>query len=94
MLTNGQIEHYREKGYLGVEGVFSADEVAELARVTDEFVDQSRGVTEHTDAFDLEPDHTPEAPRLRRLKGPVKRHEVYERALGSRARELTTAGCA
>ena len=34
MLTNDQVEHYREKGYLGVEGVFSAAEVAELARVT------------------------------------------------------------
>ncbi|MFP6646792.1 MAG: phytanoyl-CoA dioxygenase family protein [Candidatus Latescibacterota bacterium] len=81
MLTNGQVEHYRERGYLGVEGVFSAAEVAELARVTDEFVDQSREFTEHTDAFDLEPDHTPEAPRLRRLKGPVRRHAVYDRAL-------------
>ena len=56
MLTNDQVEHYREKGYLGIEGVFSAAEVAELARVTGEFVDQSREFTEHTDAFDLDTD--------------------------------------
>jgi hypothetical protein len=41
MLTKDQVESYREKGYLGVEGVFDAGEVAELQRVTDEFVDKS-----------------------------------------------------
>ncbi|HJP30215.1 MAG TPA: phytanoyl-CoA dioxygenase family protein [Candidatus Latescibacteria bacterium] len=81
MLTKDQVEHYRVKGYLGVEGVFSATEVAELGSVTDEFVEQSRQVTEHTDVFDLEPDHTPEFPKLRRLKSPVQSHEVYKRAL-------------
>ena len=79
-LTKDQIEFYREKGYLGVEGVFSAAEVEELQRVTDEFVDKSRSVTEHNDVFDLEPDHTPELPKLRRLKSPASQHEVYDRA--------------
>ncbi len=81
MLTKEQIEHYHSRGYLGVEGVFTAAEVAELGRVTDEFVEQSRAFTQHTDIFDLEPDHTPEAPKLRRLKGPVQVHDVYDRAL-------------
>ena len=80
-LTEDQIEFYREKGYLGVEGVFSAAEVGELQRVTDEFVEKSRTVTEHDDVFDLEPDHTPEFPKLRRLKYPPRQHEVYDRAL-------------
>jgi ectoine hydroxylase-related dioxygenase (phytanoyl-CoA dioxygenase family) len=81
MLTKDQVEHYRARGYLGVEGVFTTAEVAELARVTDEFVEQSRAFTEHTEIFDLEPDHTPETPKLRRLKSPVKAHDVYNRAL-------------
>ena len=80
-LTSDQIEFYREKGYLGVEGVFSAAEVEDLQRVTDEFVEKSRSVTEHDDIFDLEPDHTPEFPKLRRLKTPARHHEVYDRAL-------------
>ena len=80
-LTKDQIEFYREKGYLGVEGVFSTAEVEELQRVTDEFVEKSRSVTEHDDVFDLEPDHTPEFPKLRRLKYPPSQHEVYDRAL-------------
>ncbi|MXX25609.1 MAG: phytanoyl-CoA dioxygenase family protein, partial [Caldilineaceae bacterium SB0668_bin_21] len=41
MLTRQQIDFYHENGYLGVEGVLSADEVADLRRVTDEFVQLS-----------------------------------------------------
>lgn len=81
MLTQAQIDFYNENGYLGVEKVFSDAEVAELRRVTDEFVDKSRAVTQHTDVFDLEPGHTAEHPMLRRLKDPIKQHEVYDRAL-------------
>lgn len=81
MLTKDQIESYRERGYLGVEDVFTAAEVAELSSVTDEFVEKSRQVTEHTEIFDLEPDHTAEVPKLRRLKSPASHHPVYEKAL-------------
>jgi ectoine hydroxylase-related dioxygenase (phytanoyl-CoA dioxygenase family) len=81
MLTQEQVDFYHENGYLGVDGVLSAAEVAELQRVTDAFVDQSRSATGHTDAFDLEPGHTAENPRLRRLKNPIKHHVVYDRAL-------------
>ena len=79
MLTQAQIDFYHTNGYLGVENVISAEEVAELQRVTDEFVEKSRQVPEHTDVFDLEPDHTSEAPRLRRVKDPVAQHPVYDR---------------
>ena len=81
MLTSKKIDFYHENGYLGVEGVLSADEVAELRRVTEGFVQLSGSVTEHTDVFDLEPGHTPESPKLRRLKDPVKQHEVYKKFL-------------
>ena len=81
MLSQEQIDFYHENGYLGVEGVFSAEEVAELQQVTDDFVEKSRAHTEHTDVFDLEPGHTPENPRLRRLKNPILQHEVYARAI-------------
>ena len=81
MLTQAQVDFYHENGYLGVENVFSAEEVAELRRVTDEFVEKSRAVTQHTDVFDLEPGHAPEKPMLRRLKDPIKHHEVYDQAL-------------
>jgi ectoine hydroxylase-related dioxygenase (phytanoyl-CoA dioxygenase family) len=80
-LTPDQIAAYREQGYLAVRNVFTADEVRELQRVTDEFVERSRGVTEHTDVFDLEPGHSAAEPRLRRLKAPHRRHPAYDRGL-------------
>jgi len=81
MLTQEQIDFYHENGYLGVDNVLSTDEVADLQRVTDEFLEMSRAYTEHTAAFDLEPGHTSEAPRLRRLKDPIEHHAVYDATL-------------
>ena len=81
MLTQKQVDFYHKNGYLGVENVLSAEEIAALQRVTDEFVEKSRQVTEHTAVFDLEPGHTPENPRLRRLKDPIKQHTVYDQTL-------------
>lgn len=81
MLSSSQIEFYRESGYLVVNDVLNDEEVQSLRRVTDSFVEMSRAHTEHTDVFDLEPGHTPEAPRLRRLKEPVRQHSVYDQIM-------------
>ncbi|MFN8440964.1 MAG: phytanoyl-CoA dioxygenase family protein [Caldilineaceae bacterium] len=81
MLTKQQVDFYNECGYIGVEGVLSKEEVAELRRVTDEFVDKSRSVTQNDAIFDLEPGHNAEHPRLRRLKDPFKHHPVYNDTL-------------
>ncbi len=81
MLNADQIRFYHDEGYLAVDEVFSAAEVAALRAVTDEFVERSRKVTTGDSVFDLEPSHTPEQPRLRRLHQPSEQHEVYRRAL-------------
>ena len=51
MLSQDQIEFYHENGYLSMANVFTADEVAALQRVTDEFVEKSREVTDHTNQW-------------------------------------------
>lgn len=81
MLTQAQIDEYHERGFIAVEGVLPDAQVAELQAVTDDFIERSRAVTEHTDVFDLEPDHTPDAPKLRRLKEPHLVHDAYDRVL-------------
>jgi phytanoyl-CoA hydroxylase len=78
VITDKQIEFYHSQGYLGVENVLSDDEVNDLRRVTSEFVEKSRAVTEADDVFDLEPEHTPENPQIRRIKMPYKQHPVYD----------------
>jgi len=81
MLNEKQVAFYRKEGYIGVEGVLNAAETEELGRVTDEFVERSRQVSEHDDIFDLEPGHSAEQPRLRRIKNPAAHHPAYDRAL-------------
>jgi phytanoyl-CoA hydroxylase len=79
MLTPEQVAFYHANGYTTVPNILPDAELAELRQVTDEFVDKSRQATDHTAEFDLEPGHTPEAPRLRRLKHPESLHPAYDR---------------
>ncbi|GAA5019297.1 phytanoyl-CoA dioxygenase family protein [Actinopolymorpha pittospori] len=79
-----QVAAYHDRGYIAVENVLTTAEVAELRAVTEEFVERSRQVTTHTEVFDLEPGHSPERPRLRRLKAPHHQHDVYDRVLRHR----------
>jgi ectoine hydroxylase-related dioxygenase (phytanoyl-CoA dioxygenase family) len=77
MLTQAQIDAYHETGAIVVPDVLTAAEVAELSRVTDAFVHDARGLTGHTDIYDLEDSHTPDAPRVRRIKAPHLHHPAY-----------------
>ena len=81
MLTTDQIAAYRADGFITVENVLSAAELADLRRVTDEFVDRSRAIASHDHIFDLEPNHSADNPRLRRIKSPILHHEVYDATL-------------
>ncbi len=68
MLTQAQIEEYNEVGAIVVPDVLTPQEVAHLRAVTDGFVERARGVTGHTEIYDLEDSHTPDNPRVRRIK--------------------------
>jgi hypothetical protein len=79
MISKVDVAQYRREGFIVVPDVLSPAEIADLRRVTDEFVEASRKATSHTDIFDLEPGHTAEQPRLRRIKTPSLHHPVYAR---------------
>ena len=85
MLSPQEIASYHENGYITVEDVLSPGELAALQRVTDEFVERSRSITTHDAIFDLEPNHSAESPRLRRIKSPILHHEVYDQTLRNHA---------
>ena len=72
-----QVEAYREKGFVVVEGVYSADDVARMRAVLDALVDAARGVRTHDEVYDLEPSHSPERPRVRRIKTPHIAHPLF-----------------
>ncbi len=68
MLTDAQRAAYDRDGFIVVSDVFSAEDVAELRRVTDEFVSASATVTANDSVYDLEDTHSAAEPRVRRLK--------------------------
>jgi ectoine hydroxylase-related dioxygenase (phytanoyl-CoA dioxygenase family) len=77
MLTQAQINEYNEVGAIVVPDVLTAAEVQRLRDVTDGFVEGARGLTGHTDVYDLEDSHTPDNPRVRRIKKATDAHPDY-----------------
>jgi len=68
MLTEAQIAEYNEIGAIVVPDVLTPAEVRTLSDVTDGFVQRARGLTAHDEIYDLEDSHTPDTPRVRRIK--------------------------
>ncbi|WP_425403855.1 phytanoyl-CoA dioxygenase family protein [Hwanghaeella sp.] len=81
MLTEEQVAAYREDGFILVPDVYSTDEIAELNRVTDRFVETSRALTGSDSVFDIGPGHSHAAPKLRRIKNPTLHHPAFDKAM-------------
>ncbi len=79
MRMGALVEEYRNKGFVVIEDVLNQQEVAELQRVTHEVIAAAASVSAHTEVYDLEPDHTPANPRVRRVKSPHLVHPAYDR---------------
>jgi len=77
VISDEQVAEYREKGFVVVDDIFSPAEVRKMNDVLDELVEGSRQFTEHTPVYDLEPGHSPDRPRVRRIKSPHKVHPLY-----------------
>ncbi|MBT5264664.1 MAG: phytanoyl-CoA dioxygenase family protein [Rhodospirillaceae bacterium] len=77
MITDAQVEFYRENGYVQVDNLYNDTEVARMRQVLAELVEGARGLETHNNIYDLEPSHTPDHPRVRRIKEPFKAHPVY-----------------
>jgi ectoine hydroxylase-related dioxygenase (phytanoyl-CoA dioxygenase family) len=76
-LTDAQIAGYHQDGYLAVPRVIDGAQVDALRRVTDGFVERSRGAARSDAVFDLDPRHTAAAPVLRRIKNPADNDPLY-----------------
>ena len=69
-LSEAQVAFYREHGYVVVAELLDAETLAALRRETDAIVAKAAGLSESNEVLDLEDSHTPEAPRVRRIKYP------------------------
>jgi ectoine hydroxylase-related dioxygenase (phytanoyl-CoA dioxygenase family) len=77
MITQADCALYKEQGYIVVKNVLGADEIRRIRQVVDEFVSAARGKTAHDAIHDLEPGHTPDDPKVRRIKTPHLHHPAF-----------------
>lgn len=77
ILSTGQRESYFTEGYLGVESLISEDWLERLREATEESVAGAAAVTESDGVFDVAPGHTPDRPRLRRVRLPDDQHPTF-----------------
>jgi ectoine hydroxylase-related dioxygenase (phytanoyl-CoA dioxygenase family) len=83
MLSHEQVAFYRENGYLVVRDVFDGATLEAARRAIADYCEKAHGVTGHTELYDLEPSHRPDAPRVRRIKTP----HVHSALFNGMARE-------
>jgi ectoine hydroxylase-related dioxygenase (phytanoyl-CoA dioxygenase family) len=79
MITEGDVAFYREHGYLVVADVLGPPTLDALRRELAQILEGARAVSAHTDVYDLEPGHRPDAPRVRRVKTPHRFFDGFKR---------------
>lgn len=77
ILSPQQCDSYLADGYLLVDRLIDSEVIAELGAVTDEFVVRSREISRSNTDFDLAPEHSADAPMVRRIKRPDEQHPLY-----------------
>ena len=76
-LTKQQIEQYFDLGYVVVEGVLSPAKLARLRAETESIIADAASVSQHNAVYDLEDSHSPQNPRVRRIKEPHKHFPYF-----------------
>ncbi len=70
VLSAEQQAFYKENGYLVLQHRIPGDVIAAIRSEIARFEEEARGMTESSARLDLEDSHTPDAPRIRRIKLP------------------------
>ncbi len=85
MILDEQAQAYKRDGVIVVPEVLNQETLGQVRTVLAELVAGAAAVTEHTDVYDLEPGHTPDNPRVRRIKAPQKVHPIFDEIVRSPA---------
>src|ERR1700735_1647470 len=83
MIPESMVQAYERDGVIIVPEVLDTEMLRRVRNVITELVAAAADVTEHTDVYDLEPGHTPETPRVRRIKTPHKVHPIFDEIVRS-----------
>lgn len=85
ILTQTQIAEYRETGAIVVPDRLTASDLADIRDLIDGFYDIARTMTASDIRIDLEDSHSPDDPRIRRIKRPDLQHDLFRRLMLSDA---------
>jgi ectoine hydroxylase-related dioxygenase (phytanoyl-CoA dioxygenase family) len=85
MISENDVAAYRRDGVLVVPQVLDSATLSQMRQVVAGLVAEAAATTVHTDVYDLEPGHTPEHPRVRRIKSPHKVHQLFDEIVRSEA---------
>ena len=81
MIGQEQVAQYRRDGFIVVPDLLSGQELAAMRQVIAELVAGAAAVDSHNEVYDLEPTHTRQEPRVRRIKSPHQVHKVFDQAV-------------
>ncbi len=92
-MTPEQMQFYNEHGYLVLESRIPEAVITSLRDEIVRFEEEARGMTVSNDRLDLEDSHTPDSPRIRRIKlphriSPVVRDLMYSDHVLAPVRDL------
>jgi ectoine hydroxylase len=76
-LNADQVDFYREHGYLVLPGLLSGETLQRLRQAVDGLLEGATRVESNTELYDLEDSHTPQHPRVRRLKAPHRHDPAF-----------------
>src|SRR3954447_22169997 len=85
MVSERDVQAYKRDGVIVVPEVLDAATLAQVRSIIGELVAGSAKTLEHTDVYALEPGHTAESPRVRRIKTPHKVHALFDQIVRSPA---------
>lgn len=83
VLSADQIAYYEEHGYLVLERHLPEDILTSIRAEIARFEDEARSMTASNDRLDLEDTHTPDDPRLRRIKLPHRISDLFRELMYS-----------
>ena len=83
MISEKDVQTYKSDGLIVVPDILDAATLSRVRSVIAELVAGSAETLEHTDVYDLEPGHTAESPRVRRIKTPHKVHAAFDEIVRS-----------
>jgi ectoine hydroxylase-related dioxygenase (phytanoyl-CoA dioxygenase family) len=82
-LNENQVQFYRDNGYLMLESQIPETEIDKCIAEIEKFREEASHLSASNDRLDLEDSHTPDNPRLRRIKLPHTISDVFAKLMRS-----------